>query len=283
MAIILFSWKDKWCGQVALKYLFSRLYSIEVRKNCLVADRIHVSSGNNPIWCWKRNLRKDCELDERDGLLSVVDSVNLSMVPDKWIWKEEISGLFSVSSLRRLMEEKAVISNSFWKIEWVNWIPLKVNCFVWRLSLDRVPVAANLLQKGVVLNSDRCPLCRSDIETTDHVFFGCSFAKQVWFRFLSWCSVSSPVPDCSARFMELLELVLADKNKEKMRKSLLYAAVWCIWKTRNDAVFRCIIASPFKTADEIKLMTYNWVKFRSRFSSIAWFDWIVSPFNACFL
>ncbi|KAI3721405.1 hypothetical protein L2E82_32415 [Cichorium intybus] len=260
-------WKDRWCGPVAFKDRFPKLYGIESNKNCLVSERITVTDGWNTVFGWKRCPRRGGKSKELEGLLQVIVSVNLASSPDKWIWKEDASGLFSVSSLRRFMENQLVTDDDSWKFSWVNWVPLKVNCFVWRLLQDRLPVAVKLVERGVNLISDICPLCKSDIETVNHVFFECSVAKHVWQRFVSWWKLSMILPCSRDSLREILVSSLGDKKKEKLRKALLFAVLWCVWKARNDSIFRCRNASPFKMADDIMLSAFNWIKFRSPFSN----------------
>ena len=43
---------DIWIGADKLKNLYPRLYDLERKKSCTVADRIHID-GNN--WRWKSN------------------------------------------------------------------------------------------------------------------------------------------------------------------------------------------------------------------------------------
>ncbi|KAD6795795.1 hypothetical protein E3N88_06691 [Mikania micrantha] len=60
---------------------------------------------------------------------------------------------------------------------WTKWIPAKVNCFVWCVSLNRVLVKVNLLARGVVISLPGCPLCSIDDEDVGHLFFKCRVAQ----------------------------------------------------------------------------------------------------------
>ena len=52
---------------------------------------------------------------------------------------------------------------------WVKFIPIKINIFVWRARLDRLSTRVNLVSKGIVLESDRCPMCGLVTEDILHV------------------------------------------------------------------------------------------------------------------
>lgn len=181
------------------------------------------------------------------------------------------------------MEKESLRSGMVDIFSWISWVPLKVNCFCWRVLHNRVPVAACLKERGVAGIPTLCSLCSNDDEDVEHAFFSCSFASQVWRWFISWSGLIDVVPCNRSHLISLLNNPMQDRNKDKLRKTLIYSVVWCLWKSRNSSLFLKCKNSPFKTADEIQLMSYNWCKYRARLSSLDWFVWIVSPCNACTL
>lgn len=70
----------------------------------------------------------------------------LSRKANSWEWKAKAdeSNIFSVKSLRDLVDNNLDIHNHMVDFLWVNWVPIKVNCFVWRLLCNKIPVACNL-------------------------------------------------------------------------------------------------------------------------------------------
>ncbi|CAN1237951.1 hypothetical protein LINGRAPRIM_LOCUS2004 [Linum grandiflorum] len=85
---------------------------------------------------------------------------------------------------------------------------------------------------------NRCPLCRSDSESVDHLFIHCSFSSQVWYRFSSKLSIFGPPP----RDIQSLIFGWNDRNHlpqfNNIYKVLLHAFLWFIWIERNDTIFR---------------------------------------------
>ncbi|GKB46995.1 2-methylene-furan-3-one reductase [Tanacetum coccineum] len=49
----------------------------------------------------------------------------------------------------------------------------KVNVFMWRLSLDRLPHRLNLSSRGMDIPAISCPSCNTNVESANHIFFEC--------------------------------------------------------------------------------------------------------------
>lgn len=55
----------------------------------------------------------------------------------------------------------------------------KVKTFLWRVLADALPVAENLITRGMKIENC-CNLCGFEGETSNHVLFTCSLARQIW-------------------------------------------------------------------------------------------------------
>lgn len=170
-------WKDKCCDSVVLKDVLLELYCIEVQKICIVSNKIRNRGLDGIHGQWSTNLRRGREATTLSDLNNNVVGVVLTNIDDSWVRKGNETGGFTVQNLRNLMATAEEVSNPF-PFHWDGWAPLKVNCFVWCLCLNRILVADNLLVRGVTLPSYLCPLCGIEQEDVDHLFFKCSFAKK---------------------------------------------------------------------------------------------------------
>ena len=113
-------------------------------------------------------------------------------------------------------------------------LPIKVNCFIWRLFLRRIPTRANLRRRSVQIPSDLCPLCESEVETEDHLFYSCAKIKDIQSWVVNWCNINlSPHSSLNQLLFNFLNYANS-KKKHKLLDALTGTVVWFIWKARND-------------------------------------------------
>lgn len=151
-------WKDVWLEDLKLKDRFPNLYAIDDAKNCFIRDRIWVDSNGNLCfnWCWKRHLRRGREETQFLELSEALNQVRLSKDKDTWQWRDGTHDNFSIQDLRKIVTDCSMIRDLSFK--WSNWIPIKINCFAWRLFQNRIPLLNNLLERGVNVSSSLCSL-----------------------------------------------------------------------------------------------------------------------------
>ncbi|GJU60453.1 copia protein [Tanacetum coccineum] len=100
-------------------------------------------------------------------------------------------GIFSVGESRRIIDSKLLLS-LVRSTSWDKTLLRKVNIFIWRLGLDRLPHRWNLSARGIDIPSISCPSCNGNVESSSHIFFDCDFAKEVWKLVRNWCDISIP-------------------------------------------------------------------------------------------
>ncbi|GJX36532.1 RNA-directed DNA polymerase, eukaryota, reverse transcriptase zinc-binding domain protein [Tanacetum coccineum] len=174
-------WIDSWCGDRPLRDIYPRIYVLDQNKDCLVAQRYDVQDWSNVL---RRLPRSGIELVQFTDMVNSISQVKLSDSPDCWEWDLSSSG-FSVASARRIIDENLLLGNAS-ITRWVQCIPIKVNIFIWKLSLNKLPTLENLDSKGVDLDSVLCPVCNDQIECVNHIFFACGLAKDLWRLMAKW-------------------------------------------------------------------------------------------------
>ncbi|KAL4591374.1 hypothetical protein LXL04_004335 [Taraxacum kok-saghyz] len=160
-------WYDVWLLDTPLKSLFPRLYALENDKMVLVRHKFdHVDWFTS--FC--RPPRGGAEWSQWEQLLPSLRSVVLSTVPDRWRWT--LNGLedFSVSSARNHIDS-IVLPNIPCHTRWNKLVPIKVNVFIWRLFLDRLPFRWNLSIRGMDIASLSCPVCDAGTDMITHLSF----------------------------------------------------------------------------------------------------------------
>jgi len=97
-----------------------------------------------------------------------------------------------------------------------------------------------------------CPFCRSQIESREHRFFECSFSYRIWKEILGICLISDPkksweeVADWSVLVMR------QDCLKSRLCILSLGAAVYNLWKHRNDILHGNVLSSEEMIIAKIK-------------------------------
>ncbi|KAL8205796.1 hypothetical protein R6Q57_009347 [Mikania cordata] len=76
--------------------------------------------------------------------------------------------------------------------------------------------------------------------------------------------------------MELLQEIVSSVKEEKRKKMVQVIAMltsWCLWMNRNNKMFKRIAGSESKVIDEVKEISYMWLKYRVMMESVSWEMW----------
>ncbi|GKC28202.1 RNA-directed DNA polymerase, eukaryota, partial [Tanacetum coccineum] len=162
---------------------------VVVAKNVLELDK-HVSvalklRANSLISFFRRSPRSGIEEEQLLLLISNTSSVILLNISDRWSWLLDPSGDFSVKSTREFIDD-SMLPKTDVPTRWVKSIPIKINIFAWRVSLDKLPTRFNLSLRGLDIPSIICPLCSIVVESTSHLLFSCQLARQLMIKVVHW-------------------------------------------------------------------------------------------------
>lgn len=225
-----FFWLDEWCGGGKLKDQFPSLYKLEKSKKCLVADRLKESGE---VWEWRHNIINPELLDELNRMRSIIGSFCSNGGRDRWKCGLANDGEFSVAAVRRCMDG-ANMSTSTLKVRWLKEVPIKVNCFIWRASMGRIPTAQSLIHRGIKLNSPICSLCKEELECADHALVKCALARKVKKEIMDWCGIGDRPVNSISELLDFADSWSISLEKTKMLQVICVSMLWCIWKSRND-------------------------------------------------
>nr|GEW16114.1 RNA-directed DNA polymerase, eukaryota [Tanacetum cinerariifolium] len=142
----------KW-GEVLFKDAFLRLFALETDKNIRVADKLVagvVSSFHRPV---RGGSEQQLWLD----LASILATVSLSLVGDRWTCNLSSDGSFRVRDVRNYIDAIFIPSSSE-VTRWVKSVPIKINIFACRARRDCLPTRANLIHRGVNVDSVLCSI-----------------------------------------------------------------------------------------------------------------------------
>ncbi|GKC61754.1 RNA-directed DNA polymerase, eukaryota, reverse transcriptase zinc-binding domain protein [Tanacetum coccineum] len=174
-------WEDSWLSDPPLKNIFPRLYALESDKHACVAAKFRDTSMSASF---RRVPRGGLEEEQFQLLVDKVAPVILSSFKDRWVWTLDSGGEFSVKSARSYIDDY-LLPIVGPPTRWVNVVPIKINIFAWRISLDRLPTRFNLSFRGIDVSSILCPICSSAGETSSYLILT-FFFHAMWL--VSFCS-----------------------------------------------------------------------------------------------
>ncbi|KAJ3673141.1 hypothetical protein LUZ60_006515 [Juncus effusus] len=164
---------------------------------------------------------------------AIICSTSLSTSPDVLTWSWNSNGKYSSKSCYNLFFKtnlKAQWNSKIWKLK----IPNKVRIFLWLTSVNRLPTQENLSRKRWTI-IHACKLCTNGtMESADHLFIHCPYAKNVWnlFGVIPPANGTSTLP-----FWERTRHSLNDELVRRKWDLIWSATCWTIWKQRNQRIF----------------------------------------------
>ncbi|WVZ71541.1 hypothetical protein U9M48_020116 [Paspalum notatum var. saurae] len=219
-------WKDIWLGPTPLRAQYPCLYNIARPKNTTIAE---VLSSSPPNLSWRRDLVGP-KLVAWNHLLPRIANFELSQEPDDFHWNLTQNGVFSVKSLYQALI-RVEVPNLNKKI-WKNRAPLKVKIFLWYLRKGVLLTKDNLAKRKWQANKS-CVFCHN-VETIDHLFFECRFARIVWSVFHY---ASNPAKPINAFHLFGSWIQDLPSNWEHIALLGATALCWSLWLGKNDLVF----------------------------------------------
>ncbi|GJT98978.1 RNA-directed DNA polymerase, eukaryota, reverse transcriptase zinc-binding domain protein [Tanacetum coccineum] len=104
---------------------------------------------------------------------------------DRWSWSLVGSGDFSVSSVRKFIDD-VLLPKTSTKTSWIKAVPIKINVHAWKVKHDYLPTRFKISCRGMEIDSILCPLCECSAESSRHLFFSCKFVSDVMRKISRW-------------------------------------------------------------------------------------------------
>nr|GFA71946.1 RNA-directed DNA polymerase, eukaryota, reverse transcriptase zinc-binding domain protein [Tanacetum cinerariifolium] len=144
-------------------------------------------------WDWCRPIAMRRSKTEFDNLIIDISNMEIDdlVESDTCVWSLSNDDSFSVNSVRKHIDEHPLPS-LFSCTRWYKMITKKVNIFMWRMLLDRLPNRLNLSSRGLDIDSISCMVCNGHVVSNDHIFFTCDTAVAIWNLVRSWIDLPLP-------------------------------------------------------------------------------------------
>lgn len=261
------------------------------QKEALVA-KIGVNTGPMVEWCFE--WRQRFFVREEQLLVNLLEDLEghvWSNGEDRWVWRMEDEGKFTVKSMYAKLEGRWIVENN-WSVEelrvflqlWKSPAPSKVVALSWKVLLDRIPSRLNLRRRNALPPevSVRCALCEVEMETSIHLFAHCMVARGIWLELLKWVDNMFLMPQNVFNHWLCWNAGTSNKKLIKGFRLIWHAAIWVIWKMRNDKIFNDKEKEVMELVEEIKVLSWRWCLTRLKILSCLYYEWCWNP-NMCLI
>ncbi|KAL0009325.1 hypothetical protein SO802_010827 [Lithocarpus litseifolius] len=138
---------------------------------------------------WKREVVQSLFLPHEAEMIQGI-ALCSRLPEDRLVWAPTANGHFSVKSAYSLAVETCLGSTTwevsddsnfrkFWKYIWKLNVPHKVRHFTWRACKNILPTKDNLVRRKVLIDGG-CDECKTELESSGHVFWTCPRAQEIW-------------------------------------------------------------------------------------------------------
>ncbi|CAN1163492.1 Putative ribonuclease H protein At1g65750 [Linum perenne] len=201
--------------------------------------------------------------NERDAEEILKIPLRSTVDGDGIIWAHSKHGGYSVSSGYRMWLNNMSGFGEFevtgpWKNLWNTHVPPKLKIMAWRLARDIIPTRDTLRQRHIQV-PDQCGICGHSIETNDHLFLECDFAKECWER-VQLMPFTEELRREHTTFQEWLAACINTGNSDQVEKVM--ALLWSVWRERNARVWRDEHKPPLVVARLAMESLEDWKKAR---------------------
>lgn len=178
------------------------------------------------------------------------------------------------------MIDKHVLPAISIKSRWNKILPSKVNVFIWRLFLDRLPFKINLSKRGLDIPGILCPICFIGVDSITHLLFQCSVGVDLCGMVCRWWDISPPVCYSLIDWADWFDNLKVSNMVRTTFQAIWFSKWWILWRFRNSVLFDQHPMKKRELFDMLRSMSFLWIKNRSKNFRITWSDWMQSPSNA---
>nr|GEW27711.1 RNA-directed DNA polymerase, eukaryota [Tanacetum cinerariifolium] len=194
-----------------------------------------------------------------EELTNLIHPVILKQGMDSWSWSLSKSGLYTVSSVRNLIDS-LLLQSSDLKTMWIKYIPNKVNVFAWKVMTNSLPTRFYLSRRGIDSESISCVNCVFGVENTNHLFFTCDMAKQVYKLIARWWDISYMDIDSYEKWRNLFDNIRLPRKNKLMLEGVFYVMWWLLWNFQSKKVFEDKAPDKATFFDDVICKSYYWCR-----------------------
>lgn len=128
----------------------------------------------------------------------------------------------------------------------------KDKSYMWKYATNAITVKSILTRRGLPNVSLECPIC-GDVETREHMTFGCRWTRAIWFRVLGIRGAYQNAQNMEQWLNDFMNELGSMTKVSQARWGLCMTTCWHIWKARCQAMFEAKMSQPRFVISEIKV------------------------------
>lgn len=136
-----------------------------------------------------------------------------------------------------------------------------------------------LIRKGVLGVDARCSQYLQEDEDTTHILIRCPVTATIWEWVFKWCTIPQPQLHVIGDLTSFIKNWGRCVKRRNNLISVCYDAIWLIWKSRCDWMFKNMCTSPFKIIDDVKSLVHTWLKHKRSNCNYKWVEWCICPMS----
>ncbi|GKA39269.1 RNA-directed DNA polymerase, eukaryota [Tanacetum coccineum] len=217
------------------------------------------------------------EVEIKSDMLNEIGQLNIDVNEDTCTWSLGPNGTFTVKDARYRIDQN-ILPTLAHATTWDKSIPRKVNVFMWRLSLDRLPHRLNLSSRGMDIPAISCPSCNANVESANHIFFECDIATDMWKLVFRWCDIPLFQASSWDSFNDWIISWHASKEKKHRFYVITTSVLWWLWRYRNSVTFNSQPLRKSDLFDNVRFSSFSWLHNRDHMK-LSWNDWLMYPLS----
>lgn len=236
--------------------LLSRiLWNLHLKTDSLWIKWVHhIYLRNDSVWVWNPHTRDSPLLKRiagiRDHLCTMYRGSHATI--DLLSRLSSPKGLDTGAVFDRL--RRTGVKTPWKSMIWKGFIPPKFSFIVWLALWNRLQTRDNLPYLDV---EKVCPLCKSEPESSLHLFFNCRYTYAIWDEIRSWLGISRSMTTIHSAIKWLKKEPGVGVVMVRARLLALMCTIYQVWKVRNAAVFDSTTFNRDAVVKKIKSMVYS--------------------------
>ncbi|GFS35505.1 hypothetical protein Acr_00g0040240 [Actinidia rufa] len=137
---------------------------------------------------------------------------------------------------------------------WSNYTTPKHAFILWLAMKERLLTKDRLPDPGA---DQTCLLCRTENETTEHLFFQCNFVRQIWSPIKSWLGFRRTLSTLKAAVKWSIKEARGTGIQSKAKRLGIACTTYFVWEARNLRLFEGRVQAPEAVIRKIQISVYR--------------------------